>query len=199
MKAYMKNQFEFLGIAMPVRRSVFKEYLKKNPIENVDTLARTAKELWQLPEREFQYCAIDLLLVNHQLWNEEIIYLFEELVCTKSWWDTVDGMAYDCMGKYFKLYPQKIEKITTQWNLSDNMWLQRCSLLFQKNYKKETDVALLSKYIQQLLTSKEFFIQKSIGWILREYAKTNGDWVVTFAQQTNLPNLSRREALKHIK
>lgn len=198
MKAYMKNQFAFLGIPMPVRRSIFKDYLKKNPIISSEKLMIIAKELWLLPEREYQYCAIDLLLVNHKLWNEASIQLFEELATTKSWWDTVDSLASDCMGKYFKKYPENMQKITKRWNQSDNMWLQRCSLLFQKNYKKDTDANVLAQYIQHLHASKEFFIQKAIGWILREYAKTNPAWVVQFVHTNSLANLSKREALKNI-
>jgi 3-methyladenine DNA glycosylase AlkD len=77
------------------------------------------------------------------------------------------------------------------------MWLQRSSLLFQKNYKKDTDTKLLKEYILQLAPSKEFFIQKAIGWILREYAKTNPQWVQAFTNENTLAPLSKREALKH--
>ncbi len=198
MKAYMKNRFEFLGVQMQERRSAFKEYLKDHPIENMATMATIVKKLWLLPEREYQYCAIDLLLVNYTLWDEECIELFVYCVLSKSWWDSVDSIATDCVGKYFKKYPQQMEKITFKWNVSDNMWLQRCSILFQKNYKKDTNVALLSRYIQHLLSSKEFFIQKAIGWMLREYARCNAAWVITFVEENDLQKLSRREALKHL-
>jgi len=70
--------------------------------------------------------------------------------------------------------------------------------LFQKSYKKDTDIILLSQYILNLSTSKEFFVQKAIGWILREYAKTNPVWVIQFVRASSLPALSRREALKHL-
>ncbi len=78
------------------------------------------------------------------------------------------------------------------------MWLQRSSIMFQKAYKKDTDTALLSRYILNLKDSKEFFIQKAIGWALREYAKTNAGWVQKFVKQNQLPALSEREALKRI-
>ena len=198
MKAYMKNHFEFLGIQMKERRSIFKEHMKNHPIDDIDKLTEIIKEMWQLPEREYQYCAIDLLLSNNKLWNEDSIQLFEYCVIHKSWWDTVDSIAYECMGKYFKKYPEKIQPLTTQWNQSDNIWLQRCSLLFQKNYKKDTDTSLLTQYILSLTSSKEFFIEKAIGWVLREYAKTNPEWVSDFVEKNELPKLSKREALKHM-
>ena len=79
------------------------------------------------------------------------------------------------------------------------MWLQRSGLLFQKKYKQATDNKLLAKYIQHLSSSNEFFIRKAIGWILREYAKTNAEWVKNFVETNSLSPLSKREALKHFK
>ena len=70
--------------------------------------------------------------------------------------------------------------------------------MFQKSYKKDTDTELLSKYILNCNKSKEFFIQKAIGWSLREYAKTNPSWVKEFVNNNTLAPLSKREALKHI-
>jgi 3-methyladenine DNA glycosylase AlkD len=46
--------------------------------------------------------------------------------------------------------------------------------------------------------SGEFFIQKAIGWALREYAKTNPEAVRNYVNQTNLKPLSKKEALKNI-
>lgn len=198
MKAYLKNQFEFLGIKMQERRKVFKEYLKANKIATIEDVETVVSEFWQLEEREYQYCAIELLAAFKKLWNREIITLFEYCITHKSWWDTVDFIAAECLGPYFKKFPDQIPSVTGRWNNSANMWLQRSSLLFQKAYKTETDVELLSKYILNLAASKEFFIQKAIGWMLREYAKTNPDWVKNFVSDNALAPLSKREAMKHL-
>ena len=106
-------------------------------------------------------------------------------------------MASECTGRYFKIFPEQIIPVTGQWNKSPDMWLQRSSLLFQKSYKHDTDTNLLSEYILNLASSKEFFIQKAIGWVLREYAKTNRLWVENYVAQHSLPALSKREATKH--
>ncbi len=79
---------------------------------------------------------------------------------------------------------------------SGNMWLQRTALLFQLKYKKATDTKLLTDYILKLQGSKEFFINKAIGWILREYSKTESDWVIEFVKKHQLAPLSHKEALK---
>jgi len=154
--------------------------------------------LWQQPQRELQYCAIDLLLSYHSLWHQDTIILIAKLITNKSWWDSVDPLAYDCAGRYFSQFPSVISNVTAQWNTSENIWLQRSSLLYQKSYKKSTDTTLLSQYIINLAGSKEFFVQKAIGWILREYAKTDEAWVKNFVSKNKIAPLSRREALKHL-
>jgi 3-methyladenine DNA glycosylase AlkD len=79
------------------------------------------------------------------------------------------------------------------------MWLQRTCLLFQLKYRKHTDVDLLVGFIMLLRNSKEFFIRKAIGWSLREYSKTNPEFVISFVEKNQLSGLSEREALKWMK
>ena len=195
--AYLKNQFEFFGIKTAERRLIFKEYLKANfpPQNEIENLA---KELFAMPQREFHYCAIELLIANKKNWIAELIDLFELMIVNNSWWDTVDYVSSHLVAPYFKKFNLEKNKITKRWNQSDNMWLQRVSIIFQNKYKKETDEKLLTDYIVRHTDSKEFFIRKAIGWALREYAYTNSDFVTEFVQTHDMSNLSKREALKNI-
>ena len=198
-KAYLRNQFEFVGLKTPLRRELKTAIFKLHAFNTENELIACAKELWELPEREYQYVALELVAKHKKLWTIEIITFFEYLITTKSWWDSVDTIFSLHLGPYFKLYPQQIVPITGRWNTTENnFWLQRCSIMFQKSYKKDTDTELLSKYILNCNKSKEFFIQKAIGWSLREYAKTNPSWVKEFVENNTLAPLSRREALKHL-
>ncbi|MFT4152416.1 DNA alkylation repair protein [Parafilimonas sp.] len=197
-KKYMLNRFVFYGIVMAVCRKLSKDFIKSNSLTSVAEVEKIAKQAWQLPEREWQYFAIELLSHYKNQWTISTIKTIEYCIVHKSWWDTVDAIADACAGEYFKLFPQQVNAVTGAWNASENMWLQRSSLLFQKKYKAKTDTRLLAAYIQHLSSSKEFFIRKAIGWILREYAKTNADWVKHFVETNqHLSALSRREALKH--
>ena len=110
----------------------------------------------------------------------------------------MDYIASNLVGSYFNIYPGKIRETTDRWMASQNMWLQRTCLLFQLKYKNKTDESLLSGFIDQLTGSKEFFIRKAIGWSLREYSKTNPDFVLSFVRARELSGLSEREALKWI-
>lgn len=199
MKAYMLNQFDFYGIKTPERDKIVKAYIKANPLKTIEEVNGIARKMWAFKEREWQYAAIDVFRYHHPLWEEQVIDLIESCLTTKSWWDTVDGIGSDWIPVYFSSYPNQIIPVTERWNQSDNIWLQRSSILFQRSYKKNTNTHLLAKYILQHQLSNEFFIQKAIGWALREYSKTNPAWVKSFVESHDLAPLSKREALKKMK
>lgn len=121
------------------------------------------------------------------------------MITHQSWWDTVDFIATKLLGAYFKTYPEEKEKYVNKWLKSNNIWLQRSALLFQLKYKTDLDTVLLSCTITSLLGSKEFFINKAIGWVLREYSKSNPEWVIDFVNENHLTALSKREALRLVK
>jgi 3-methyladenine DNA glycosylase AlkD len=142
--------------------------------------------------------AVGLLMEYIKKPEKDIIGLLEFMIVNKSWWDTVDGIAGWLVGPLFKKCPELIEPKTTQWMNSGNIWLQRTCLLFQLNYKKSTDTELLFCFIEELSGDTSFWIRKAIGWVLREYSKTNPDAVLKFVNSHQLSSLSRKEALKVI-
>ncbi|HHQ0470608.1 TPA: DNA alkylation repair protein [Listeria innocua] len=196
MEAYMKNQFLFLGIRATERKKLVADFLKENGMP-VDLLGLVV-ELFAEEEREFQYAAIDLLSRYGKKQASEAIEIYEQLVTTKSWWDTVDGLAGTIVSNHFKLYPDLIPIYNEAWTNGDNIWLARTAILFQLKYKEETNAELLFSNCEKWLGSKEFFIQKAIGWALRQYAKIDSEAVRVFVNSHTLAPLSRREALKHI-
>jgi len=199
MAKYMKNLFPYLGIKTPTRRELLKDFLKEYGLPELSRLKQITLDLWELPEREFQYVAIGLLRKFTKTWDEDFIDLFEQLIITKSWWDTVDGLASWMVGEHFKRFPDIRDKYINRWMKSGNMWLQRTCLLFQLSYKEKTDEMLMGSIITALNGSDEFFINKAIGWILREYSKTDAHAVINFVKNNELAPLSNREALKWLK
>lgn len=195
-KAYMKNHFEFYGLTAPERRKTQKPFLVKSYLPPKKDLFRLVKKLWSLSQREYQMFGQELVNKYSKQFTKADIAILEYMVTHKSWWDTVDFIAANMMGTYFKLYPELRKKYVKKWLNSKNIWLQRSALLFQLKYKDQRDTVLLSGTIKQLLGSKEFFINKAIGWILREYSKVNPTWVTHFVQKTTLHSLSKREALR---
>ncbi|WP_245697342.1 DNA alkylation repair protein [Paenibacillus oryzae] len=191
MAAYMKNQFPFLGIKTPLRREILKDFMVTNP-PNKDWVPL----LWNLPEREYLCVAIDILSKIKKTLEANDIILIENCIVTKPWWDTVDGLATNIVGYLFKKYPSLQEQYSIKWNHSDNIWLNRTAILFQLHYKQETNETLLYNFILNHASSSEFFIQKAIGWALREYSKTNSASVVEFIHNHDLKPLSKREGLR---
>ena len=124
--------------------------------------------------------------------------LLEYMITNKSWWDTTDFIATNLVAAFFNEYPDEQKIKVNQWIKSGNIWLQRAAILFQLHYKHALDRELLTHIIHSLLGSKEFFVNKAIGWILREYSKINPAWVKKFIASTDLHSLSQREALKYI-
>lgn len=199
MAQYMRNLFPFYGIQKPDRvialRPLMKELVKVSTMENIEVIAQT---LWNKPQREFQYICIEYLEKVLKHWQVGSIRFFENLIVTKSWWDSVDFIASHLVGKYFLQYGWELPDIIDEWNSSDNFWLNRTAIIFQLSYKEKTDIEILTKVIETHIESKEFFIQKAIGWALRQYAYTNPEFVVSFVQNHKLAPLSKREALKNL-
>lgn len=199
-KAYMKNLFEFYGLKTPVRRELSKPFLSKDYLPPKDEALRIVKECWQQEEREFQMFGQDLLVKYAKKLEKKDIAFIEYLVTHKSWWDTVDLIATKVAGGYFMKFPEEREKYVQKWCSQENMWLRRVAILFQLKYKKETDLDLLTCAIEQNLGSKEFFINKAIGWVLRDYSRVNANWVLSFVEaHPSLNKLSVREATRLIK
>jgi len=197
MSAYMKYNFPFLGIKKPKRADLEKEFRKQFiRAEKIDW--NIIFDLWGLPEREFQYLAVNLLISSGKKLQKADIKKTERLIITKSWWDTVDAIAVNTAGEICRKYPDLKEDVMLKWSKSDNMWIARTAILFQLKYKEKTDTRLLKKIIADNTGSSEFFINKAIGWILRQYSKTNPEWVKEYIRQNQLHPLSVREGSKYI-
>ncbi len=197
--AYMRNQFAFFGVKTPERKLIQKEFFQSQLLPPIEELDEVIQFLWDQPQRELQHTAMDLVEKYHRRFRREDLSLLEYMVSHKQWWDTIDTVATKLMGAYFKMYPSERVLAVDRWLKGDDFWLHRCGILFQLKYKRDTDTDLLARAILPVRQSNEFFIQKAIGWVLREYRKTNPPWVDAFLNAHDFKPLSRREALKHSK
>ncbi|WP_267897303.1 DNA alkylation repair protein [Peribacillus saganii] len=198
MSAYMKNHFPFLGIKSPDRRILMTQFFRDTGILKKPFSEAFVRELWSYPERELQYAAMDYMMKYAKKLEKGYISLLKELIEQKSWWDSVDAIASNLVGSIAAKYPELMDEYIEHWSKHENMWLRRTAILFQLKYKEKTDEERLYRYILRNADSGEFFIQKSIGWALREYSKTNPESVRAFIESHSLAKLSVREGSKYI-
>lgn len=197
-KQYMRNQFSFYGLTRPIAKELTKPFLKESFSWDTTTILTTVHQLFQEEKRECVYIAANLLTQNYQRFSYLEFQQLYPLIDINPWWDSVDSLQ-----KPFSLWirknPQYLEEISYTWNNSNSMWQKRSAIILQLWHKKELDTKLLSEIIISNKHSSEFFIQKAIGWILREYSKTNKCWVREFIiQHSDLSNLSKREGGKYL-
>lgn len=197
---YMKNKFVFYGIDATQRKAIQKTWFDElKQVEGKFDRWELIREMWEIEQREIHYTAIDWLnsWKKSTIQKEDIIHL-EWLIINHSWWDSVDAIASNYLGEYFKKFPKEAKEIVEDWRNSDNMWLNRSCLIYQLKYKDEVDFELLKSLIKQYQPNKEFFIQKAIGWSLRQYSKYNPEAVRSFIEEMNIQGLAKREATKYL-
>ena len=197
MKKYMRDQFEYLGIKSPQVKLLLREHVTRHGLPTPEDVGEIALDLWSLPQREFQYVAMSLMERLEKKLRKPSIKTLEYMITHRSWWDTVDNISH-VVGVHFRRFPDVKDKYLTKWRASKYIWLRRTAILFQLDYKRETDFDLLCEIIRENLGSGEFFINKAIGWALRQYAYTDARAVKKFVKETELHPLSRREAMKHL-
>jgi 3-methyladenine DNA glycosylase AlkD len=199
MEKYLKHNFQFLGIAAPERKAVYKIFRERSFAPQTESeLIAWVDLLWEQPYREYQHYALMELERHTTLITLEGARFVASLVVRRSWWDTVDMLASNILGKYYHSREEELRAVLPSWTSHGDMWMNRTALLVQLKFKADTHVDLLEASILRHSESEQFFHQKAIGWALREYAKTNPVWVRAFVQQHRLKPLSVREALKHI-
>ena len=198
MKSYMRDQFDYYGINSPLRKELLSSFLKENGKPSNEDLKQVVELLWKNDHREMQYVAMDIMGKMIRVLDDSYLLFLEKLILTKSWWDTVDWIAPTGIGHVFKKHPEHIKSITERWIQSENIWLQRSSIIFQLKYREQTDFQLMSDYILYRADSKEFFVKKGSGWALRQYSKYNAKAVIEFIKNHEdvLSNLTKKEGLK---
>ncbi|MCP5505291.1 MAG: DNA alkylation repair protein [Chlamydiales bacterium] len=194
--AYMKGHFPFLGLSAPKRRDLQKEVFNQFPIHSEEELAHLVHVLYQKKEREFHYAALDLVQKYRKLVTK--FDFIEALTIIHSWWDSVDLLASNVLGFFLKRNPQEIKQMH-DWIEDENLWKRRSALLFQLKWKEETDASLLFDFCLKRGSEREFFIEKAIGWALREYGKINQDGVneLFSCHPGHFSSFTQKEALRY--
>lgn len=198
-KAYLKNQFEFLGIAKPIRAKLEKEFVKSTKEYSVEELKEIIFELANLGYREYLYTAQQVMNANFKRFSFDDVIELVEITKIGSWWENTDGFQ-SFLKKWFKVNLKYIRPFVEMYYKDDNMWMRRLAIIAQLGIKEDTDFVILKKAIRFNNKYDQFFIQKAIGWSLRDYSKVNPNAVNGFLDSTKskMSNLAIREASKYL-
>ena len=200
MKAYLLNQFEFVGLPAPVRRHAVRALGKV--VWTREALLHVAQQLWQKPEREYRYTAVDLLRQHSRLLQVSDLLTLRDLLQRDAWWETVDGLSAVISDVLHRVAPTEAHavELMDEWVHHPDFWVRRAAMLHQLGWRLDTHEQRLFGYATQLAHEKEFFIRKAIGWALRDYARWNPQAVTDFVVQHRevLSPLTVREAAKHL-
>ena len=197
MEKYMQDKFRFLGIRGGTRTEIYKKYFpdaRKTKTIDWDFV----ESCWNKEEREFQYAVVYYLKAIQRFLKREDISRLKYLIVTKSWWDTVDLLAKVVGSLVIRI--EGYDQIMLEWSKDSNIWLRRVAILYQLSLKDKVDEQILDNILVNNLGNSEFFINKAIGWALRDYSKFNPEWVREFIKKNkaNMTNLSIREASKYL-
>ena len=197
MSKYMQDKFRFLGVRGATRTEIYKKYFpdaRKTKTIDWDFV----ENCWNKEEREFQYVVVYYLKAMQKFLKREDISKLKYLIVTKSWWDTVDLLAKVVGSLVIRI--EGYDQIMLEWSKDSNIWLKRVAILYQLSLKDKVDKQVLDRILENNLGDNEFFINKAVGWALRDYSKYNPEWVREFIKKNkdNMANLSIREASKYI-
>lgn len=202
-QAYMKSAMPYFGVTTPQLRVLQREVLSDFHPERREEWEETVRVLWdRATHREERYAAIGV--AGHRVarrWQDpDALDLYAHLIVTGAWWDLVDGVAGDLVGGVLRGYRAEVTPVIRRWAVADDLWLRRAAVLSQLKHGSDTDLGLLSYIVESNVDDGSFWLRKAIGWALRQYARTDPDWVRAEAARLGerLSGLSRREALKHL-
>jgi 3-methyladenine DNA glycosylase AlkD len=200
MRAYLKSKLPCLGVPVPLTRSIVKSEAQQRPPRSVAVLGATAAALWRSARyREERHAATALTGLRLARGEISLLPLYQEMIATGAWWDHVDEVAHRICA-ILLAQPDRTRPVLLAWSGDPDLWLRRSAVISQLDAREATDTALLRAVILANVADREFFIRKAIGWALRQYARSDPDWVRSFVSDHAdlLSPLSRREATKHL-
>ena len=198
MRAYVRDQFEYLGVGTTERRAAVTPLIRAFKPVDAEELRSAAEGLWAMREREFLYCAAEMLARYQAVLGLDDLQWLLSLAQQKSWWDSVDSLV-KTVGNIVRRSGARGMRAMDAAVRHKNFWVRRIAMLHQLGWRAECDTERLLRYAELLAMEKEFFIRKAIGWALRDYAWHDWSVVEKFLSTSGVQfsGLTVREARKN--
>ncbi len=200
MSRATKNTLKFLGIRLVDLKNIFKTIFQNYPMPKIDDTKNIIREFFSLKEREYLYFGIALFAKRKKMWTKTDIVFIESLLLTKPAWDTIETITSELVSAFAKIYPNTAMEFLNSWSQSKNPWLKSSAIMYQRSFKADTNPEILHKFIVENMNTDNLIINKSIGSALRDYSKTDYEWVTNFVVQNSsqLDKVAKHEAIKWI-
>lgn len=197
--AYLRNQFKFIGMPKPVRSKVEKPFIQRSKELTIEQLIDLVYALAKLEEREYLYCSQQMLIANANRLELSHVCDLVDVTLLNPWWENTDGFAM-FVHKWLKAKPYYVRPWVEEHYKDDDMWIRRLAIISQLGLKKDVDFVILKRAIKYNMKYDEFFIQKAIGWALRDYSKYDPKRVEEFIKKNEekLSKLAIREGSKYL-
>jgi 3-methyladenine DNA glycosylase AlkD len=191
-KRYLKSALEHFGTTVPLIRRTVRELLRESPDLTRVELLRAVATLWARPVHECRAAAVELLVDRGDLLEADDLAVVERLLRTARTWALVDPLAARVAGGLVERFPE-LAPTLDRWSSDDDFWLRRASMLalLLPLRRGDGDFERFGRNADAMLDDREFFIRKSIGWILREAGRRAPDRVTAWL----LPRASRASGL----
>jgi 3-methyladenine DNA glycosylase AlkD len=200
-KAYLKSDWEFIGIRAPVFRRAIKSELAANPVRDRTMLLATVSALWSHEIFELRAAAFELLDMHPTLLLPADLAFVERLVRESHTWALVDGLAAHVAGSLVERNP-RLGRTLDRWARDADFWVRRSAMLalLLPLRRGGGDFERFSRYADAMLDEREFFIRKAIGWVLRDTSKKRpamvSEWLLPRMHRAS--GVTLREALKYL-
>ncbi len=195
-KRYQKSSWEHWGVALPRMDAVIRETTRGL---GGDDLVALAAKLWREPVWDLKIVA-GRLLTNKAVAADANLWRFViERLPNLDGWAVADNLAN--VGSRCLLAEERRLDDAQRWVSSPHLWTRRAALVFTLPWaKQDRDPERMLAWAARLTSDREWFIQKAIGWWLRELSKRDPARVRAFLAEHGaaMKPFARREAEKYL-
>ena len=200
-QAYLKSDLRFYGMRVSEIRQAAADFAKAHPDLARAELRSIVAALYGTDWHEYRSVSIALLGRYAALLREADLPWLVGLVRSSDTWAHVDWLAADIIGGVVERHPAALARLPA-WAEDGSFWVRRTALLAQLRVlsRGAGDFELFARLAAGMLTEREFFIRKAIGWILREVSKDRPDLVYGFLHEhrAQVSRLSLQEGAKYL-
>jgi 3-methyladenine DNA glycosylase AlkD len=204
-RAYLKSPdaLAHLGVSLGPLHALAAGVKKGDKRPDHEAVWALVDTLWDEPVHERRMLAILLLEGWHRVLVPADIARLERWLRDAHTWAYVDEISVHLVGPLIAEDPS-LEPILDRWAADDNFWVARAAMLARlypmRKGALDPHFERFAAHADPLLESREFFLRKAIGWILREVSKRDPDRVARWLEprMNRASGVTIREAVKYL-